>query len=148
MTIEHLRLVLSSRTRFDVQAQPSDSQLLRGHGNVRAQRRDSGTVICDEAGLWTLEDYSNIAFHNIYSWSLQSESSTLSLSHLRYGRNAAVYLVDFIEADGNEWESASPYACGADIYRARITYSDCGLKLSWTIQGPNKKQRLDYTYPE
>jgi len=67
---------------------------------------------------------------------------------LRYGQNAAVHLVDFIEAAGNEWESASPYACGADIYRARINYSDRVLKLSWRIHGPNKKQRLDYTYLE
>jgi len=35
MTIEHLRHVLSSRTRFDVQARPGESQLLRGHGTVR-----------------------------------------------------------------------------------------------------------------
>jgi len=148
MTIEHLRHVLSSRTRFDVQARTGDSQLLRGHGTVRALRPNSGTVIFDEAGLWTFEDCSNIAFHNIYSWSLQSESPTLSLSHLRYGRNAPVHLVDFIEAAGNEWESASPYACGADIYRARINYSDCVLKLSWRIHGPDKRQQLDYTYVE
>src|SRR5882672_8872178 len=148
MTIEDLRHLLSSRTRFDVQARPGDSQLLHCRGTVRTLRPDSGTVIFDEAGLWTFEDYSNIAFHNIYSWSLQSESSTLSLSHLRYGRNAPVHLVDFIEAAGNEWESASPYACGADIYRARINYSDCGLKLSWRIHGPNKKPLRDYPYLE
>jgi len=148
MTIEHLRHVLSSRTRFDVQARTGDSQLLRGHGTVRALRPNSGTVIFDEAGLWTFDDCSNIAFHNIYSWSLQSESPTLSLSHLRYGRNAAVHLVDFIEAPGNEWESASPYACGADIYTARINYSGCVLKLSWRIHGPDKRQQLDYTYVE
>src|SRR5258708_36182501 len=81
MTIEDLRHALSARTRFYVQARPGDSQLLRGHGTVRALRPDSGNVIFDEAGLWTFEDCSNIAFHNIYSWSLQGrESDSQSLA--------------------------------------------------------------------
>ena len=148
MTIEELRHVLSSRTRFYVQARPGNSQVLGGQGTVKALRPDSHTVIFDEAGWWKFGDCSNVAFHNIYLWSLQSESPTFGLSRLRYGRQSAVHLVNFIEVARNEWESGSPYACGPDLYSARVRYSDRGLKLSWTIQGPNKNQQLDYTYLE
>jgi len=148
MTVEELSRVFYSRSRFSIRAVSGDSTSFRGHGTVKISKPDSRTVIFEEHGVWRSHQELKHAFHNVYRWTFYSETERFGLAHLRYGWDRAVHLVDFVAVAVDAWHSATPHNCGADVYSARMHYSGCELKLSWRIQGPTKRQQLDYIYFE
>ena len=146
MTIEDLITVLSSRSLFSIRALSGDSKLFRGHGIVKVSKPDRRTVIFDEHGVWTSPARLEVAFRNVYRWSLHCEARTCGLDHLRHGWNRSVHLVDFVAVAPDAWQCTAPHSCGSDIYSARMHNSDRGLELSWRIQGPSKDQEIECLY--
>lgn len=106
----------------------------------------SKVITFHEAGLWTSLDHQTIDFRNIYQWSLSDMEDTIRLTHLRYGIDAPVHLVDFLSLGADRMQSFQPHICGADRYSASLSAAGDRIYLGWTIQGPSKNDTLDCIY--
>ena len=115
-------------------------------GSVGVSMTGSKVITFHEAGLWTSLDHQTIDFRNIYQWSLSDMEDTIRLTHLRYGIDAPVHLVDFLSLGADRMQSFQPHICGADRYSASLSAAGDRIYLGWTIQGPSKNDTLDCIY--
>ncbi|MDF1593994.1 MAG: DUF6314 family protein [Desulfobacterales bacterium] len=115
-------------------------------GSVGVSMTGSRVITFHEAGLWTSSDHQTIDFRNIYQWSLSDLEDTIRLTHLRYGADNPVHLVDFRSIGTNTMSSFQPHVCGADRYSASLSVAGDRILLNWRILGPAKNDSLDCTY--
>lgn len=115
-------------------------------GCVRISGSGSGVMTFHETGSWTSIDRQTIDFRNIYRWSLSDSRDSIRLTHLRYGINNPVHLVDFVSLDADIMQSIQPHHCGSDRYSASLSVAGDRILLSWTIRGPAKNDTLDCIY--
>jgi len=115
-------------------------------GSVRVSKADGRILTFHESGVWTSIDHQTVDFRNIYRWSLSDSEDTIRLTHLRYGDDYPVHLVDFIFSDENFMQSFQPHVCGADRYSASLSAVENRIFLRWVIQGPEKDEILNCEY--
>jgi len=115
-------------------------------GSVAVSKTESKIITFHETGLWTSSDYQTIDFRNTYQWSLPDREDTIRLTHLRYGPDNPVRLVDFQPAGADTMQSFQPHCCGADRYSASLSAIGDRILLDWTIQGPAKNDTLHCIY--
>ena len=115
-------------------------------GNVEVSRTGSRVITFHEAGLWTSIANQTVDFRNTYQWSLSDLEDTIRLTHLRYGIDNPIHLVDFVPIDADIMQSFQPHNCGADRYSACLSAAGDRILLSWTIQGPSKNDSLHCIY--
>ena len=53
---------------------------------------------------------------------------------------------DPVQADDRQWRSASPHLCRQDHYAAVLLVRDDGVVLQWSIDGPRKRESIEYAY--
>ncbi len=85
-----------------------------------------------------------VAFRNIYLW--VHHGDRLSLWHERFGRDAAVWLFDLTASAPSELATVDAHVCGDDRYAARVSLTEDGFDLRWSIIGPRKDETLAYRY--
>ena len=115
-----------------------------GTGSVAVSEPSPGVLVFAESGSWQPHGRRDIRFSNVYRWTLAGD--VLRLEHLRFGEANAVHLIDFTQAGEREWRSSSPHLCRADCYSAVLTVRDDALLLNWTIDGPRKRETIEYVY--
>jgi hypothetical protein len=115
--------------------------------------RGSGTVVVEatgevlvfsEQGTWRPEGGRDICFSNVFRWT--KGEGRLRLEHLRFGVEHPVYLFDLEPAGDREWRSASPHLCSEDCYTAVMHVRDDSIVLRWSVNGPRKKEEIEYFY--
>jgi hypothetical protein len=97
-----------------------------------------------ERGTWRPEGGRHIPFTNVYRWTLTGD--TLRLEHLRFGVDHPVYLFDLVQIGDGQWRSESPHLCREDCYAAVLQVRDDGIALRWSIDGPRKRESIEYVY--
>ena len=68
------------------------------------------------------------------------------MSHLRYGADAEVRLVELIPLSEVAWKSVEPHVCGADVYQAELEFREKGFLLRWRISGDKKDTLIENYY--
>jgi hypothetical protein len=117
----------------------------RGRGTVEVTHVAAGVITFTEAGSWQPDGSEReIRFSNVYRWTLTDES--LRLEHLRLGEANPVHLFDLRQYAEREWRPVSPHHCRADCYSAIMTIRDDALVLRWSIDGPRKRETIEYVY--
>jgi hypothetical protein len=116
----------------------------RGTGTVAVEQASSSTMTFTESGTWRPEGGKDIHFSNVYRWTL--DAAALRLEHLRFGANNPVYLFDLAQTGEREWRSVSPHHCREDCYSAVLLVHDDRLVLRWAVDGPRKRQTIEYVY--
>jgi len=111
-------------------------------GNIEVSRTGRRVITFHEAGVWTSIVNQTVDFRNIYQWSLSDLEDTIRLTHLRYGIDNPIHLVDFVPMGADIMQSFQPHNCGADRYSASLAAAGDRILLSWTIQGPSKNDML------
>src|SRR5262249_28131253 len=85
-------------------------------------------------------------FNNVFRWTRISPTA-VRLEHLRFGEDQPVLLFELHhQPDEMRWASANPHVCGDDCYAAQLQVEEEGFTLSWTVSGPRKRERINYTY--
>jgi hypothetical protein len=117
----------------------------RGVGTVEVREVAGGVMTWHEQGTWRPEGGGqDVRFYNVYRWTLSGE--LLRLEHLRLGEDNPVHLLDLAQAGEREWRPASPHLCRDDCYSAVLLVRDDGIALRWTIDGPRKRETIEYLY--
>ena len=116
-----------------------------GYGTVVVDEIDNETMTFTESGSWSHEGTGReIRFSNVYRWTLADD--VLRLEHLRQGVDHPVYLFDLVQSSEREWQAASPHMCREDCYSATLVIHDDNIHLRWTIDGPRKRETIEYIY--
>jgi hypothetical protein len=118
----------------------------QGRGTVQVEQVDAVTMLFYENGRWSPEGSRELAFNNIFRWTLDPEGRHIRLTHLRFGPGNPVYLFDLVPESERVLTSAEPHVCQEDIYAARMEVGDEAVHLGWTITGPRKDERIAYSY--
>jgi Family of unknown function (DUF6314) len=116
----------------------------RGNGDVVVKSVGEGAVTFEESGLWRQEGGREHHFSNVYRWSRRGD--LLRLEHLRFGENRPVFLFDLAPTGPADWRSVSPHVCSEDCYAATLRVGDGCLVLAWAIDGPHKREDIEYVY--
>jgi hypothetical protein len=117
----------------------------KGSGTVEVASVAAGVITFSESGTWQPNGSEReIRFSNVYRWTLADD--VLRLEHLRFGEANPVHLLDLTGAGEREWRPASPHLCRADCYSAVLTLRDDAVHLRWSIDGPRKRETIEYLY--
>ena len=117
-----------------------------GQGTVQVEQVDGSTMLFYEKGSWTSEGGREITFTNVYRWTADPDGRLIRLEHLRFGPGDPVYLFDLVPVGERVLESAEPHVCREDLYSARMEYDDATVRLTWAVTGPQKDERISYSY--
>jgi len=117
-----------------------------GTGDVRVEILDSRVILCYEQGLWKSAADKEFAFRNLYRWTLDESSGSISLEHLRFGIDHPVFLFELRMKSAVTLESFSPHVCRDDRYTATLSLRPDSLDLAWTVKGPDKDEEIRYVY--
>ena len=109
MTLKSVWSRLNSIRDLTFNASSSASTGWSGSGvaTVNVTHPASGVLVSTESGTWTPEVGKQLAFTNVYRWTLQTQ--TLRLEHLRFGADNPVYLFDLGIVDESRMESVEPH---------------------------------------
>lgn len=134
--IRHLRYVAKAQIGWE----------RKGNGVVQVNAESSSSIIFSEKGVWEGLNNEEIAFSNIYRWSLRLEEGVISLEHLRHGWNHPVFLFHLQPAGKDSLKSVNPHVCLEDSYFGRIFFNERFVHLNWRVMGPKKNEEIDYYY--
>jgi len=142
------RLLAVTRLEFEARSGADSKTGWNGHGTgvVRVESMKFATILFHESGSWRQKSGEEIAFRNVFRWSIDTEGDVIRLEHLRFGPNRPVHLLDLAIVGEDLLEAAEPHACGADNYSGRMQYGQESIQLCWTVIGPNKNESIAYTY--
>lgn len=116
-----------------------------GTGTVEVREASDGAMTFHEQGVWRPEGGErDLRFHNVYRWTRTGD--LLRLEHLRFGADNPVFLFELTQVGEEEWRSVSPHLCRDDCYTAVLLVHDDGIVLRWSIDGPRKKETIEYAY--
>jgi hypothetical protein len=115
-----------------------------GVGTVVVRLGGNGTMTFTESGTWRPEVGPQTRFTNVFRWMLAGD--VLRLEHLRFGEDRPVYLFDLAPAGDREWRSVSPHLCKEDCYAGVLTICNDNIVLRWSIDGPWKREAIEYVY--
>jgi hypothetical protein len=46
----------------------------------------------------------------------------------------------------SQWSSTEPHICREDLYEATLVTTEEQIQLQWTVNGPDKNEKIDYCY--
>ncbi len=142
------RLLTVRVLTFEAGSQATATTGWVGHarGTVIAERTAATILTFQETGTWTPAVGRPTTFHNVYRWTRSADDARLNLAHLRFGPDRPVDLFDLVPAGSATLTSAVPHACRDDRYAAELTWDQHAVRLTWTITGPVKAERVAYVY--
>jgi len=117
----------------------------RASGETEVSQPESGAIVeTIERGYYYVSADRKVPMHNQYLW--QFKGDYIRLTHLRFGWDKPVFLFDIIENRYDELVTRQSHQCAADNYDASFVLSPDSLAMQWRIQGPKKREVLDYIY--
>ena len=116
-----------------------------GRGIVRTELHDSHVLLFHESGHWTPAGGPQIAFRNVFRWTLADEAA-ITLEHLRLGPDNPVHLFELRPSTPSFWTTFTPHQCVQDTYDAVIRITAYSIEMHWTIEGPSKNESIKYVY--
>ncbi|MBA3237252.1 MAG: winged helix-turn-helix transcriptional regulator [Parachlamydiaceae bacterium] len=118
----------------------------RGKGEVESVKVDSNVLIFNERGTWQSNEGTQMAFSNVFRWTLDRKAGLISLEHLRRGPDHPVFLFNLTPTGKNSLSPLDSHLCAGDTYFGQIHFDQQGLRLNWRVIGPSKNEEMDYYY--
>lgn len=118
----------------------------KGKGSVTLELVKPHTIVTIEKGTWYNQESKGLDFSNSFRWTLDLEKRSISLEHLRRGKQMPVFLFCLGVQALDALASTSVHVCGKDIYFGNIHFSKGALTLKWRVIGLLKNEALDYVY--
>lgn len=122
------------------------SNARKGKATVLITMPSKNRVIFQEKGAWLFNGKVHTQFRNTFLWTLDPETSLITLEHLRYGLSQPVFLFHLTPVNSSQLESVDAHLCGDDVYLGNINWNTDKLLFHWRIIGPQKNEELLYTY--
>lgn len=142
------KLSTISRLTFHAKTKSQDSSGWngKGHGEVIMTRAKISEIIFTEKGSWKSPEGEEVSFSNVFRWSLDRNSNTISLEHLRRGVEHPVFLFHLTPATSHSLTSLDSHLCENDTYFGHIHFDQNLVRLQWRVIGPKKNEEIDYYY--
>jgi len=140
---------LTEVTRLSVVAKSrelEEEQRKEGKAVVEVFSPTATTILFEEKGIWSIEPLADTEFTNRFRWTLDRESSLITLEHLRYGASHPVFLFHLTPTKPGVIESVDAHLCGEDTYLGHILWDPKSVVFNWRIIGPKKNTHLVYLY--
>jgi hypothetical protein len=118
----------------------------KGQGEVIVVKEGFNTLTFNEKGTWQGTQGGDVNFSNIFRWTLDRNSSVISLEHLRRGPDHPVFLFHLAPSGKDSLSSVDPHLCEEDTYFGQIHFNRYNLRLNWRVIGPKKNEEIDYFY--
>jgi hypothetical protein len=118
----------------------------KGKGTVQLSTEVENAVVFTEKGLWTSKNNEEMNFSNVFRWTLDKETATISLEHLRRGSEHPVFLFHLSPTGARSLTSIDPHLCENDVYFGQIHFDTHSIRLNWRMIGPKKNEEIDYFY--
>ena len=159
-TLTQLWTLLNHLNRFSFKVNTDNESVTgwQGEGQGLIKRRgslnmsksasaepESGAIVeTIERGDYQVSVDRKVPMHNQYLW--QFNGDHIRLTHLRFGWDKPVFLFDIIDNGKGELVTRQSHQCAADNYDASFVLYPDRLVMQWRIQGPKKREVLDYIY--
>ena len=137
--VKHLSLHVKSR-------QKEEESVKIGKADIVVQTPSPSVLIFEEKGYWLLDHQADTAFSNSFRWTLDLNSSLVSLEHLRYGTTHPVLLLHLTPTQPQVLDAIDLHLCAEDTYLGNIFWNQKEIAFHWRIIGPNKNSQLTYHY--
>lgn len=118
----------------------------KGQGEVIVTKDVKNTLIFRERGIWQGKQGIELSFSNTYRWTLDTNTSLISLEHLRHGSERPVFLFHLTLNSKHSLISVDPHLCGRDNYLGQIYFDSHIIRFNWRIMGPKKNEEINYYY--
>ncbi len=132
--------------KFSAESKENSGWNGRGQGQVVVTKADPSVLVFNEKGTWRSKDNQEIAFSNVFRWTLDRSSEEISLEHLRRGPENPVFLFRLAPSTLSSLSSVEPHLCGNDSYFGKVQFNNDGFKLSWRVIGPKKNEAIESRY--
>ncbi len=117
-----------------------------GRAEVLISSPSPSVLIFQEKGHWFRDQVPETAFNNSFRWTLDVNSSLITLEHLRYGLTHPVFLFHLTPTKPSMLEAVDAHLCAADTYLGSILWSRTDIAFHWRVIGPLKNDELVYHY--
>lgn len=118
----------------------------KGVGEVAVKREGEGVLIFSEKGQWHRSLSDPVGFTNLFRWTLDRMSSSITLEHLRHGIEDPVALLQLTPSSPHSLSSNDSQLCAEDIYFGQLFFDEERLCLNWRVIGPKKNEEIHYYY--
>jgi hypothetical protein len=126
--------------------QNGDTNFKTGKADVQTLLSGLSSVIFQERGHWIQDQLHETAFSNSFRWTLDINTSLITLEHLRYGIEDPVFLFHLTPTQPRTLESVDAHLCGEDTYLGSIIWDHAKIDFHWRIIGTYKNDHLIYRY--
>ncbi|MBS0624250.1 MAG: winged helix-turn-helix transcriptional regulator [Verrucomicrobia bacterium] len=141
------RLARVQSLAFLAKSRHGDQQSIKeGQAHVKVSALSSDVLVFVEKGQWFQKDLAHTVFSNSFRWSLDLQSSLITLEHLRYGAQQPVFLFHLTVTQPHMLESVDAHLCAQDTYLGNIVWNQDQIDFHWRIIGPHKNDNLTYCY--
>lgn len=140
------RLSLIKHYKFIAASNKDDGLNGSGHGTVSIETDPINNILLFFEDGYFENTRGKFKSHNIYRWAFKAFENCISLEHLRFGAENAVYLFDLVYDDNNLWSSQCPHLCDKDEYHAKMQLSDKAITLEWDIINKEEHIHIKYQY--
>lgn len=117
-----------------------------GKGEVIVTKEGGSILIFTEKGQWQGKPGEDVNFSNVFRWTLDRKAGVISLEHLRFGADRAVFLFHLAPSTKHSLSSIDSHLCEEDTYFGQIYLDRYSLRLNWRVIGPKKNEEIDYYY--
>lgn len=137
------RLGAVGSVRWEMAAGTSTKQ---GRGTIIVQCPDPATIDWQEAGQWQDGVGRPTPYRDRLRWTWDPRRAVVSLHHLRQGEGHPIHLADLVDQGDGRFAPLDPHLCAEDTYRVELRVSDEGVRVAWSVTGPNKEYSLERFY--
>ncbi len=123
----------------------SQSESIESKCDVHIVKEDNALVF-HEKGIHKNRQGEEIAFSNVFRWTLDKEAGLISLEHLRHGLKSPVFLFHLSPTGNHSLASVESHECGQDSYFGQIFFDQKKVHLNIRVIGPKKNEEIDYYY--
>lgn len=118
----------------------------KGVGEVIVTNEKKHVLVFHEKGIWKGKKSDEMAFSNVFRWTLDQTAGVISLEHLRRGADQPVFLFSLAPSGNASLTSVDSHLCGGDVYFGQIFFNRQTLRLNWRVIGPKKNEEIEYYY--
>lgn len=118
----------------------------KGQGEVTKTKEGSNILTFTEKGTWQGKQGGELAFSNVFRWTLDRRAGVISLEHLRRGPDHPVFLFHLAPTSKHALSSVDSHLCEGDTYFGQIHFDRFSLRLNWRVIGPKKNEEINYYY--
>ena len=132
---------------FSVKSRQGQEQSTKiGKAEVQVIAPEPFILIFQEKGYWFKDQIPETSFNNSFRWTLDLQTSLITLEHLRYGLTHPVFLFHLTPTKPFMLEAVDSHLCAEDSYLGSILWNPSYIDFHWRIIGPLKNDDLTYHY--